>query len=61
MAIEQHFQVSLEAAALIVSVREYGQVRSLIQRILDAAQNGRAKRINDVEDHYAHGVVALAA
>ena len=41
-AVEQHFQIALEAAALVVHVGEDGKIRRLVQRIFDAAQHQRA-------------------
>ena len=60
-AVEQHFEIALEAAALVVHVGEDGQVRSLVERVFDAAQHQRAVGIGHVEDHDADGVAALAA
>ena len=60
-AVEQHLQIALEAAALVVHVGENGQVRRLVERVLDAAQDQRAVRVGHVEDHDADGVAALAA
>src|ERR1700733_9851334 len=50
-AVEQHFQIALEAAAFVVDVGEYGEVGRLVERILDAAENQSAVRIRHVEDH----------
>jgi len=60
-AVEQHFEVTLEAAALVVHVGENGKIRSLVQRVLDAAQHQRAIGIGHIENHDADGVAALAA
>ena len=60
-AVEQHFQIALEAAALVVNVGEDGQVRRLVERVLNAAENQRAVGVGHVEDHDADGVAALAA
>ncbi len=36
---EKHFEIALEAAALIVHVGENGEVGGLVQRVLDAAKD----------------------
>ena len=58
---EQHLEIPFESPALVVSVGKNGQIRSLIERILDAPQNQRAERIGDIEHHHADGMVALGA
>src|SRR5438270_7238246 len=60
-AIEQHLQITLEAAALIVYVRENGQIRRLVESIFDAPQNEGTERVRHVEDHDSDGMAALAA
>src|SRR3989454_1708622 len=60
-AIEEHLEVTLEAMRLVVRVGQHGQVRRLIERILDAAENGRTERVGQIEDHDADGVGAAAA
>ena len=60
-AVEQHFEIALEAAALVVNVGEDGQVGRLVESVLDAAENQSAVGIGHVEDHDADGVAALAA
>ncbi len=60
-AVEQHFQIALEAAAFVVNVGENGKVGRLVKRIFDAAENQGAVGIGHVEDHDADGVAALAA
>jgi len=60
-AVEQHFQIALEAAALVVNIGQDRQVRSLIEGIFDSAQYQRAVGIGHVENHDADRVAALAA
>src|SRR5215467_3417095 len=60
-AVEEHLEVTLEAAALVVDVCENREVGSLIERVLDAAENHRTEGVGHVEDHDADGVAALAA
>src|SRR2546422_9049433 len=48
-----HLEVTLEAMRLVVRVGQHGQVRRLIERILDAAENGRTERVGQIEDHDA--------
>ena len=60
-AVEQHLEIALEAAALIVHVGENRQVRGLVERVFDAAQHQRAVGVGHVEDHDANGVAAFAA
>ena len=60
-AVEQHLKIAFKAAALIVYIGENRQIRSLVERVLDAAQHQRAIGIGHVEHHDAHGVAALAA
>src|SRR5271155_1459371 len=60
-AVEQHLEIALEAAALIMHVGEDGQVRGLVERVFNAPQYQRAVGIGHVEDHDADGVAALAA
>ena len=60
-AVQQHFQVALEAAALVVDVGQDGQVVRLVERVFDAAKNQGAEGVGHVEDHDTDGVAALAA
>ena len=60
-AVEQHLQIALETAALVVHVGENGKIRRLVERVLDAAQHQRAVRIGHVKHHDADGVAAFAA
>src|SRR6266481_2953712 len=60
-AVEQHFQIALEAAALVVYIGQNGEERRLVKSILDAAQHERAVRVGHVENHDADGVTAPAA
>src|SRR5580704_2302464 len=60
-AVEQHFQIALEAAAFVVDVGENGKIGRLVKRIFDATKNQSAVGIGHVEDHNADGVAALAA
>src|ERR1035441_5153313 len=60
-AVEQHFQIAFEAAALVVDIGKDGKVRGLKERVLNAAQHQRAIRVGHVEHHDAHGVAAAAA
>ena len=60
-AVEQHFEIAFEAAALIVHVREDREERRLVECVLDAAQHQRAVRVGHVEHHHADGVAAPAA
>src|SRR5229473_1500521 len=59
-AVEQHFEIALEAAALVVHVGEDGKIRRLVESVFDAAQHERAVRIGHVENHDADGVAAAA-
>ena len=61
MAFEQHFQVTLKTIALVMGIGKNRQVTYGIKSILDAAQNGRAKRVSDIEQHHANALAALAA
>src|ERR1700674_2392889 len=61
VAFEEHFKVTLEAAPLIMRVRKERNVRRLIERILDAAQDRRAKRVRDIEKHNADAMASFAA
>src|SRR5579871_5742641 len=60
-AVKQHFQVTLEAAALVVHVSKNGQIGGLVQCVFNASQHQGAVRVGHVEDHDTHGVAALAA
>src|ERR1035437_3864821 len=60
-AVEQHFQIALKAAALVVDIGKDGKVRGLKERVLNAAQHQRAVRVGHVEHHDAHGVAAAGA
>jgi len=61
VAFEEHFQVALEAIALVVGVGEDGKVGERVEGVLDAAQNWSAEGIGDVGEHYADALAALAA
>src|SRR5208337_4660773 len=43
-AVEQHFEIALETAALVVAVCKDGEKRRLVESVLDAAQYERAVR-----------------
>src|SRR6266436_4611096 len=60
-AVEQHFQIALEAAALVVHVGEDGEERRLVQSVFNTAQHERAVRVGHVENHDANGMAAAAA
>jgi tetratricopeptide (TPR) repeat protein len=60
-AIEHHFEIALEAAAIVVDVGEDGKERRLVEGILDSAKNQGAVGVGHVEDHDSHGVAAPAA
>src|SRR5580700_6794330 len=60
-AVEQHLEVALEAAALVVYVSENWQVGSLVESVLDASEHERTVRIGHVEDHDADGVAPFTA
>src|SRR6266852_3926277 len=60
-AVEQHFQIALEAAALVVHISEDGKIRRLVKSVFDAAQHERAVRVGHVENHDSDGVTAPAA
>src|SRR6267143_4043219 len=60
-AVEQHFKIALEAAALVVDVGEDGEERRLVKSVLDAAQHERAVRVGHVENHDTDSVTAPAA
>src|SRR5215472_6114971 len=60
-AVEEHLEVTLEAAALVVDVGEDGKIGRLIESVLDTAENHGAERVGHVEDHDTDGVAALAA
>src|SRR5205814_9220068 len=60
-AIEQHFQVSLEAAAFVVNIGQDWQVRSLVKTVFDSSQHQRAVRVGHVEHHDTDGMTAFAA
>ena len=38
-AVQQHFQIAFETAALVVDVGQHGQVVRLVERVFDAAKN----------------------
>src|ERR1700685_4096345 len=59
--VQQHFEVALETAALIVNIRENRQERRLVQGVLNAAKHQRAIRVGHVENHDANRVAAPAA
>ena len=42
-------------------IGQHGQVRGLIKRVFDAANDERAIRVGHIEDHHSHSVIALAA
>ena len=58
-AIEQHFQITFETAALVVNVGENGQKGVLIKRAFNPAQDWRAIGIGHVKDHDANGMATL--
>src|SRR5258708_32031383 len=60
-AVEQHFQIALEAAALVVHIGEDGEERRLVESVFDAAQHECAVRVGHVENHDADSVAAAAA
>jgi hypothetical protein len=60
-AIEQHFQIALEAAALVVYVGEDWQERSLVKRALDPPQDRCAVGIGHVENHHPDRARTLVA
>src|SRR5436305_12908654 len=60
-AVQQHFQVAFETAALIVDVGQHGQVVRLVERVFDAGKNQGAERAGHVEDHDSDSMAALAA
>src|ERR1700722_12682017 len=59
--VEQHFEIALETAALVVYIRENGQEGRLVQCVFDAAKHQRAIRVGHVENHDANRVAAPAA
>jgi tetratricopeptide (TPR) repeat protein len=60
-AVEEHFEIAFEAAAIIVDIGENRQIRGLIERVFDAAQHQRAVGVGHIENHDADGMAALAA
>jgi len=58
-AVEQHLEIALEAAALVVYVGKNRQVGGLVESILDPSQHQRAVRIGHVKHHDANGVAAV--
>src|SRR5258708_9893409 len=59
--LQQHLQITLKTAALVMRIGEYRQVGNLIKGILDTAKDGRAIGISHVEHHQSDGTVAAAA
>src|SRR3954465_8587826 len=59
--LQQHLEVLLETSAIVMRISEDGHERSLVERILDSADNRRAIRIRDVEDHHAKRVISATA
>src|SRR4029077_16076888 len=60
-AVEQHLQITFEAAAFIVHVGENGKIRRLVESVLDAAEDHGSERVGHIEDHDADCVATLAA
>ena len=58
--VEQHFQVALEAAAIVLHVGEDGKIGGLIERSFNAAKNEGAVGVGHVEDHDSDGVATFA-
>src|SRR5208283_4743789 len=60
-AVQQHFEIAFETAALVVYIRKNGKERRLVKSVLDATQHERAVRVGHVENHDADGLAAPAA
>src|SRR6266702_4504925 len=58
---QQHFQVALKSVSLVMGIRENRDVRGLIKRVLDTAQDRRAKGIGNVKKHHSDTVAPFAA
>src|SRR5215469_17841447 len=50
---QKHFEIALEAAALVVHIRENREVGNLIQRIFNTKEDQRAIRIRNIEKNKA--------
>src|SRR5215469_10174868 len=48
MAIEEHFEIALEAVTLVVGVGKNRDVGTLKKRVLDAAQDGHAEGVGNI-------------
>ena len=59
--LQQHFKVSFKPVSLVVGVGENWHVRRLIEPVLDAPQNRRAKGIRNIEEHHSDTVAPFAA
>ena len=59
--VEQHFQVALEAASLVMHIGQNWKIGRLVESVFDTAKDHRTERIGHVEDHDADRVTALAA
>src|SRR5208282_3687299 len=59
--VQQHFQIPLEAGSLVLDVGQDGQIRRLVERVLNAAQHERAEGVRRVEHHDPNRVAAPAA
>ena len=60
-AIQQHFQIAFETAALIMNIGEKRKIRRLIECVFDAPKHQGAVRIGHVKNHDSHGVAAFTA
>ncbi len=58
--LQQHFQVTLEAVALVMRVGKNRYVGRLIKRVLNPAHHRGTERIGNVEEHQPHSMAALA-
>src|SRR5271157_2740120 len=61
MALEQHFQITLKALAIVLSIRKNRQITQRIEGVLNPAQDWRAERIGHIDEHYPNALAFLAA
>src|SRR3954470_20498874 len=57
---KQNLQMALKTCPFALRVSKDGEVRSLIDSVLDALQNWRAKRIRKIKYQHPENMVSLA-
>src|SRR4051794_5715483 len=57
---EQNFQVAFKTCPFALRIGKDGQVRSLIDGVLDPLQYWRAKRIGKIKYQYSENMISLA-